>query len=462
MDGLQGKIRQSLQFRLSAWLSLVILVVATAAGVFSFVSAFQEAIELQDDQLRQMAALINRQHLPVTHTKSQENVPDFDPESRVVVQLLRQPDSQAPEPAGELPGLPVNLPDDIQTVTVHHLSWRLFVKTLDSGSRIAVGQRTAVRDETARDTALRTLMPFVILIPILLLLVGDLIRKMFKPLKKVASDLDQRSEQDLREITGTHLPSEIRPFVVAINRLLSRVAQSVAMQRRFVADAAHELRSPLTALSLQAERLEAADMSVEARERLVSLRNGIQRTRGLLDQLLTLARVQGTSHAQSETVSVQHVFRQVLEDLMPLAAAKNIDLGVIGEEDANVAAQEVDLKTLVKNLVGNAIRYTPDGGQIDLSVRTSESSVILQVDDTGPGIPAEERDRVFDPFYRVLGNDDMGSGLGLSIVQTIANRFGAKVGLGYSNMQTESGLCVTVTFPVTASASRAPRPSRRQ
>ena len=449
MDGFQGNIRQSLQFRLSAWLSLVILVVAVMGGVFSFVVAFQEAIELQDDQLRQMAALIVRQNLPVKRAASQEDGRDADPEFHVVVQLLRQPNSQAPEPAGELPGLPVDLPDGIQTVTVRDLSWRVFVKTLGSGSRVAIAQRTAVRDEIASDSALRTLMPFLILIPILLLLVGDLIRKIFKPLKRMAADLDQRPEQDLREIPDTYLPSEIHPFVTAINRLLSRVTQSVAVQRRFVADAAHELRSPLTALSLQAERLEAADMSAQARERLASLRDGIQRTRGLLDQLLTLARVQDSSQGQSATVSVQHVFRQVLEDLMPLAEAKNIDLGVVSEMDAHVMAPEADLKTLIKNLVDNAIRYTPNDGQIDLSVRTSEISVILQVDDTGPGIPQEEHDRVFDPFYRVLGNDEVGSGLGLSIVQTIANRIGADIHLGYSNEQTKSGLSVKMTIPLT-------------
>jgi len=242
--------------------------------------------------------------------------------------------------------------------------------------------------------------------------------------------------------------------VVAINRLLSRVAQSVAVQRRFVADAAHELRSPLTALSLQAERLEAADMSAQARERLASLRTGIQRTRSLLDQLLTLARAQESSHEQSGTVSVQHVFRQVLEELMPLAQAKHIDAGVVSSGDTNVIAREADLKTLVKNLVDNAIRYTPDGGQIDLSVRTNESKVILQVDDTGPGILEEERERVFDPFYHVLGNDEVGSGLGLSIVQTMADRIGASVHLGYSNEQTKSGLRVKVIFPVTGSPTQ--------
>ncbi|WP_218079590.1 ATP-binding protein [Anthocerotibacter panamensis] len=444
MDGFQGALKQSLQFRLSAWLSLIILVGALAASIFSFVSAFQEAIELQDDQLRQMVALINRQHWSVTQAKSQADGLDADPESRVVLQLMQQ----AGQRFGELPGLAVDVPDGMQTVTINHLSWRVFVKTLDSGSRVALGQRTAERDEIAHDSALRTLMPFLILIPILLLLVSDLIHKMFRVLTRMAADLDQRSEQDLRAIADTHVPSEIRPFVVAINRLLARVAQSVAVQRRFVADAAHELRSPLTALSLQAERLEAADMSTQASERLTALRKGIQRTRSLLEQLLTLARVQELSYRQSESVSLQSVFRQVLEDLMPLAEAKDLDVGVVSAEDAHIMAQEAHLKTLLKNLVDNAIRYTPDGGQIDLYVRTTQSSVILQVEDTGPGIPEAERDRVFDPFYRVVGQDEVGSGLGLAIVQTIAEQLGADLSLGYANEQTKSGLRVKVTFPI--------------
>ena len=137
---------QSLQFRLSAWLALVILLVALATGVISFLSAFQEAIELQDDQLRQTAALIHRQRLHVTPPElPQDIVPDVDPETRVVVQLLHQPNSPELEPAGELPGLPLDLPDGIQTVMVQNLSWRIFVKTLASGTRVAVGQQTAVR-----------------------------------------------------------------------------------------------------------------------------------------------------------------------------------------------------------------------------------------------------------------------------------------------------------------------------
>ena len=129
MAGCQGQMSHSLQYRLSAWLALVILLVALATGIISFLSAFQEAIELQDDQLRQTAALIHRQRLQVTPPESPGAVPDVDPENRVVVQLLRQPNSPALEPPGELPGLPLDLPDGLQTVMVKNLSWRVFVKT---------------------------------------------------------------------------------------------------------------------------------------------------------------------------------------------------------------------------------------------------------------------------------------------------------------------------------------------
>ncbi len=450
MDGFQADLRKSLQFRLSAWLLLLILGVAIAAGAFSFVSAFEEANELQDEQLRQVAALINRHQLPVPQAQALSNVPDTDPESRFIVQTLPRPGVPASAPSDETLVLPADLPDGIRTVTVPDGQWRLFVKTLDSGARIVVGQQTLVRDEIAFDSAFITLMPLVTLIPLLLLTVGFLIRQIFKPVRQLALELDHRSEHDLHEVNHAHLPSEIRPFVMAINHLLARVAQSVAVQRRFVADAAHELRSPLTALSLQAERLAAADMSAQAKERLGTLHDGLRRTRQLVDQLLTLARVQERLIGHVAQVSVQQVLREVLEDLMPLAQAKHIDLGVVGATDANIETQEVDLKTMIKNLVDNAIRYTPQGGRVDLSVQTTPGYLILHVDDTGPGIPANERQRVFDPFYRILGNDEPGSGLGLSIVKTIAARLGAQISLGHSEAQGSiSGLRVTVMFPLT-------------
>ena len=225
------------------------------------------------------------------------------------------------------------------------------------------------------------------------LLVGYLIRKMLQPLKIMAAELEFRSEPVWQEIAAGGVPSEIRPFVVAIKRLLARVAQSVAAQRRFLADAAHELRSPLTALSLQAELLEAAEMPEEARMRLAALRRGIGRTRNLLDQLLALARAQSQT-GEPRPVRLICVIRQVLEDLMPLAEAKHTDIGVVRQDDIVVQASEMDLTILVRNLVDNAIRYTPVGGKIDLAVEAGADSAVFRVDDTGPGIPPHQRERV--------------------------------------------------------------------
>ncbi len=240
------------------------------------------------------------------------------------------------------------------------------------------------------------------------------------------------------------MPTEIRPFVVAINRLLARVAQSMETQRRFIADAAHELRSPMTALSLQAERLKATPMPTQAVERLLPLSRGIERSRKLIDQLLALAAAQSNAERPQTTVSVHEVYRRVLEDLLPLAERKNIDIGVESTEDVQLVINEMDLLILVKNLVDNAIRYTPCGGRVDLSAELAQETVTLQVKDSGPGITTDEQTRVFDPFYRSVGTEEAGSGLGLSIVRAIAERMSARVRLGYSDETTRRGLCVSI------------------
>ena len=455
MDGFKKRLNESVQFKLSFSLSLAILVIAIVAGLFSFLSAFDQAHELQDDMLRQVAALLNRQHLPLPYVGGDENVKDSDEESRVIVQSLGN-GKQVPEKgsAGAPLPLPVTLADGLHTLEVNGKPFRLLVKTMSGGERIAVAQETGIRDEIARDSALRTLMPFLILVPILLLIVADLVRKMFRPIASLSAEIDQRAEQALHPVEDNHIPAEVRPFVLAINRLLVRVHQSMETQRRFVADAAHELRSPLTALSLQAERLAEASMSALARERLMVLRRGIERGRNLLDQLLALAKAQAVLEQPTSSVSVQHIFRHVLEDLLPLANAKHIDIGVEGEQDARLWVNELDLIAVVKNLVDNAIRYTPDGGKVDLSVVAENGSAVLQIQDSGPGIQIAERERVFDPFYRTLGSDQVGSGLGLSIVKAVAHRIGAEIQLRFSDEARHSGLCVRVIVPIAKSAEQ--------
>ncbi|SEJ46461.1 two-component system, OmpR family, sensor kinase [Azotobacter beijerinckii] len=449
MAGFKKRLTESIQLRLSFTLSLAILIVAVAAGVFSFMSAFEEAHELQDDVLRQIALLMDRQHLSPGLFVNDGYLKESDEESRVIVQRL---DNDAQSSTGVNVGktlpLPTTLLDGLNTLEVGDEPFRVLVRTMATGERIAIAQGTAFRDEIARDSALYAVVPFLILVPILLLLVANLVRKMFHPIAVLAREIDQRADQELHPLSENHFPTEIRPFVVAINRLLARVAQSMEIQRRFVADAAHELRSPLTALSLQAERLAEAEMSDTAHKRLGSLRQGIERNRNLLDQLLTLAKVQSSSEPPKSSVSVQHIYRRVLEDFVPLAEAKHIDIGVEGDQDVQIQVSELDMITVVKNLVDNAIRYTPEGGRVDLSVSTVKGCAVLRIRDTGPGIQLSERERVFDPFYRVLGSDQIGSGLGLSIVRAISERIGAEVRLTFDNEVSQSGLCVSVLVSI--------------
>ena len=447
MDGFKKRLSESVQLRLSLALSLTIVLVAVAASAFVFVSALDEAHELQDDTLRQVAMLYDRQHMTLHYPEGPALEGD-DEESRVIIQHLADGSQALANGDETLPlPLPATLVDGLATVNVGGEAFRVLVHSTSRGERIAVAQEVGARDKDARESAWRSLLPFLILFPVLLLVVGDLVRKLFRPIASLAAEIDRRGEQLLHPIDEQHLPAEVRPFVVAINRLLARVAQAMDGQRRFVADAAHELRSPMTALSLQAERLAACSLQVSARERLLPLCQGIERSRQLIDQLLSLAAAQAAVPRPQARIGVHAVYRRVLEDLLPLAEQKHLDIGVEGSADVQLLINPMDLFTLIKNLVDNAIRYTPAGGTIDLCLAQTDTCVCLQVKESGPGISVEEHDRVFDPFYRTLGSGETGSGLGLSIVRAIAERVGAKVALGFTDETSRRGLCVSLWFP---------------
>ncbi len=448
MDGFKTRLSRSLQFRLSLWLSLVILAMAVPAGVYSFYSAFHEANDLQDDQLRQVAALVLSRDLPPATPDRHATGKMKDDESKVIVQILA-PAQNAGDDDTSL-RLPADLPDGIQTVKVGHIPWRLFVKPTASGQRLAVGQQTEVRDEIARDSGLRTVMPFVVLIPILIALVSIMVRGMLRPIARLSQEVDRRDDQDIRPLDEQHVADEIRPLIGSINRLLRRVADNMDAQRRFLADAAHELRSPLTALSLQAENLAATDLSPASKARLLPLRQGLNRSKALLEQLLTLARSQNTGAPQASQitqVSLQAVLRRVVADSLPLAQANQIDIGVEADTEVTLAAQEVDIVALIRNLIDNAIRYTPPGGNVEVRLHAQPGLVTVEVEDSGPGIQETERERVFDPFYRVLGSDQDGSGLGLSIVKSIVARLHGKIELQHARSDAPYGLKVIIRIP---------------
>lgn len=448
MAGCQKRLNESVQARLSFALSLTLLIFALLAGGLSFFSAVDEAHELQDDVLRQAASLVDGNtaspRAPATDANGIRK--HHDEKVRLVVQGLgTHPLAGA---RGHPLPLPESLADGLHTLSFDGEAFRVLVKTTATGERVAIVQNASFRDEIARDSALRTVMPLLLLIPLLPLLTIALVRGMFRPIAALAQEVDRRGGQDLHPVATDAVPAEVRPFVAAINRLLARVTETLAAQRRFVADAAHELRSPLTVLSLQAARLADTEMPAPARARLETLRHGIERSGQLLHQLLDLTRAQSMHTPPASPVSAQAVFREVLETLMPLAEARHIDVGVEGTEDFWLAVDALDIHLLLRNLLDNAIRYTPAGGRVDLSIHALDDCIALRVTDSGPGIPVDERQRVFAPFHRILGSEQPGSGLGLAIVKAIVDRLGATIRLDYANEEQQTGLRVSVLLPL--------------
>ena len=512
MDGEQAGLSQSLQFRLARAISLAVAAMATVAGILSFRATLHEVHEFQDEILEQAAELLGPESGQATASLPVQGClqTDDDEEGLIIQRLPALPkgsqdgkDRKQPsatdtvtkdsltndEPAASsgssdatrssasrdkdddddearcLP-LPATLKNGFHAFRHQNLDYRVYVHRLRDGSRIAVSQETRIRDQIARQSALYATLPLLLLVPVLLAVMLMLIRLMLRPLAELCRTVDARQEHDLKPLPKTGLPTELQPFVNAINGLLGRTGAAMESQRRFVADAAHELRSPLAALSLQAERLHAAPMSPEATERLETLQAGIRRSRHLLEQLLLLARAQNARWGQGQAaatvasapaaVAVLPVMRRVLEDLLPLADQKGLNLGISAapgathdteaDEQIRVAADEMALYTLLRNLADNAIRYTPAGGQIDLWVDRRGAEVVMAVQDNGPGIPAEERTRVVDPFYRVLGTGESGSGLGLSIVDTLVGNLKGRLRLddavGHAH-----GLRAEVTLP---------------
>lgn len=451
MDGLQtrlkARLKHSLQFRLSFYLAITSLFAALLAGVASFSAALAEAHELQDSMLQQIAVLAAMTPgQPSGRMTTDLSTADADEETRVSVQWLPRMDQPAPSPASpaDLP-IPAGIADGFHTLSVDDEDYRVVVRSAAGGSRVVVAQEAGLRNEIARGSALRTIAPMLLLAPLLVLVVAILVRRLMTPLTQLSEEVHARSEQALHPVAAERAPDELRPFLSAINGLLAKVKQSMDTQRRFLADAAHELRSPLAALSLQTERLSQAEMSIEAQDRLATVHEGIERGRHLLEQLLSLARAQADSRAPLTTsLSVSILTRQVIEDFICQAEVKAIDLGMTDGDEAVIDTDEMALMTILKNLVDNAIRYSPSGSQVDVGVLRRGEWVDITVSDHGPGIPLNERERVFDAFYRILGTEQSGSGLGLCIVKELAARIGADIHLGCTEPEHDRGLTVTV------------------
>ena len=408
-------LKQSLQVRISIALILMFLPLSIIAGAFSYYQTYHEAEELQDDLLRQTAAYINPKTTDYTQIGS---------ENHILIQTFGQEDTvPLSDTLGEgfhtIKGSVDDDDDDDE--------YRAYIRQTPQG-KIAVLQETEYRDDLAATAAYQSVLPLLIALPLMILLTVWITYRAMRPVKTLSASLGKRRSDDLSPLDGEGVPSEIQGFVTAINQLLQRTGENIRRQQRFIADAAHELRSPLTALSLQAERLTKLPQSDEAREQTGLILQSIQRNRHLLEQLLTHARAQGSETQRNLTdISLQAQFRRVLQELMPLALDKQQDIGVAVENDLRIRADDTEIYTLIKTFTDNAIRYTPAGGRIDIGFSETPTTLTIWVEDDGPGIPAAERSRVTDAFYRILGTEQQGTGLGLSIADAIAKRYGGKL-----------------------------------
>ena len=415
-------MNNSLQKKLSFWLCAAIVVVGLVTGGISFLLAYNEAEEFQDESLRQIATLVDADRLP---TDGQEimTAMDNDPDARIVVQRLSPQLS-----ASATLALPENLMEGFHTVDVGRKQWRVYVRRGKSGERIAVAQAIWIRGEAARDSAFRTMLPLIVLFPLLAFFSRRLVKASLEPVRDLARIADAQHENNPVSLPTEEVPDEITPFVQSINRLLERINRLMGQQRRFIADAAHELRTPLAALTFQTQNIERADSLTACKERLIPLKMGLERSRHLLDQLLNLARQQSSSDSRQK-VDLVEIAQSVIEELVPFAELRHIDMGLDYQDKLWLDTDGSAIQLLVRNAVDNALRYTPEGGEVTIRIHKNEEAGIVEVIDNGPGIPKDELARVLDAFYRLPGSAEGGSGLGLAIVRNIAERLGGTVTL---------------------------------
>jgi two-component system, OmpR family, sensor kinase len=434
---------RSLRARLLGWLVGGVLFVGAGGGLIVYRNALAQADAFFDYHLRQTALLLRDQ--PVEYQLGAQLVP-ADDDFVVQVWSLNGVRVYLSRPHASLPQTTTL---GFATVATREGRWRVFGVQAVS-SVIQVAQPMSVREQRAVQLALQTLKPFALLLPGLLLLIWFAVGQALEPLRRLTALLKARQVDTLDPIPGTPLPDEVQPLVTALNELLARLRAAREHERAFMADAAHELRTPLTALQLQTAMLARASDEAERGAALGTLSAGVQRTIRLVEQLLSFARQEPRADRPHVPVRLDELACEIVAELVPLADAGRIDLGVAAAQPVRIEGDPDALRTLLRNLIDNAVRYTPAGGRVDVTVEAvpaadAAGGARLSVSDDGPGIAPAERARVFDRFYRRAGTEPPGSGLGLAIVKAIADAHGATVQL--ADGPSGRGLTVSVWFP---------------
>ena len=434
----------TLRVRLLLSLLAVLVIAALAMGGSVYWNVLRQTESLFDYQLRQMALSLRDQG---------EIAPEdaralADGQLDYVIQIWREDGHevyatqlQAEPPARAVLGF--------ADIPAGGIVWRTFgVEARDRVIQVAQPER--VRHERAAQAALRSVVPLLAVAPALALVIGWLVSRSLAPLQRLAVEVRARDSGSLQALPVADLPDEVLPLVQSLNALLDRLGSALAAQRHFVGDAAHELRSPLTALKLQVQVMRRAPDDAARDEAARALTAGVDRATRLVEQLLALARSEAGPTREAAASPLAEIVRQAMADVGPFAAARGttLELDVADGDAALAVSGDADISVLARNLIDNAVRYSPQGGRVSVWVGSDAAhptAPVLQVDDDGPGIPPADREMVFDRFVRRdNAADQTGSGLGLAIVRQVALRQGAEVTLSESP---KGGLRVRVTWP---------------
>jgi len=428
----------SIRVRVLLALLGMLAVTALVMGGLTYRNVLAETESLFDYQLRQMALSLRDQGEIAPEQASTLRDEDLE----VVVQIWTD-DGRIIYPPRLRSDLPTRALLGFADIAVQGKTWRTF--SVATGDRvIQVAQPLQIRQKLAADAALRSVAPLFLIAPALALVLWRLAARALAPLQRLTNGVQARDEQSLQPLPMSGLPDEVAPLVAALNALLQRLGDSLGAQRAFVADAAHELRSPLTALKLQMQLLLRAPDDAARADAARALTDGIDRAARLVEQLLTLARAEpGAAGAATAPLDLSELVRLAVAGTVPFATARGTRLELIADTPVPLQGDAAALTALARNLADNAVRYAPPGSQVELRVFNDNGVPTLQVDDAGPGIAPADRERVFDRFYRHAAGDEPGTGLGLAIVRSVAERHGATVALGDSPL---GGLRVVVRF----------------
>ncbi|MEP6740241.1 MAG: ATP-binding protein [Caldimonas sp.] len=428
----------SIRVRLLVSLLALLALAALVMGAITYRNVLGETEAIFDYQLQQMALSLRDQG----EIASAQANSLADEQLDFVVQIWTV-DGRSIYASRSHASLPARALLGLATLNVEGRAWRTYsVATRDRV--IQVAQPVEIRERLAARAAWRSVVPLLLIAPIAAFLIGWLAARSLAPLDRLASEVRSRDGGSLAPLPVAGLPDEVEPLATALNALLERLRSSLDAQRAFVADAAHELRSPLTALKLQLELLRRAADPADRDAAREALAAGIERASRLVEQLLALARSEPGTPAVVERINLAEIVRRAVAETVAFAGSRQVEFELFAETAVFVSGDAVALGLLVRNLADNGARYAPPGTRVEVRVADDGGVPLLQVDDAGPGIPEAEHERVFDRFYRRAGSGESGSGLGLAIVRSVAAAHGAGVALSRSP---EGGLRVTVRFP---------------